>query len=103
MINVMSIVWYKVLPAKYGGQKGIAYFNQQLGKTVPLTCICSYENKTEESLSYNLKPVLPKSRWQFFNPLIWKKIINISKEINPSHIILEHHIMLLPPCVQRKK
>lgn len=99
----MSIVWYKVLPPKYGGQKGIAYFNQQLGKTVPLTCICSYENKTEESLSYNLKPVLPKSRWQFFNPLIWKKIINISKEINPSHIILEHPYHAIAALRAKKK
>ncbi len=90
MINVLSIVWYQVLPAKYGGQKGIVNFNQQLGKTVPLTCVCSKDNKPDHSISYKLKPTLPKNRLQFFNPFVWKKILNISKEINPSHIILEH-------------
>lgn len=89
-IRILSIVWYKVLPAKFGGQKGIAHFNQALGKLFPLTCLCSRNNESSADLSYTLLPALPVSKWQFFNPLIHQKIVSIARKERPTHIILEH-------------
>lgn len=89
-IRILSIVWYKVLPARFGGQKGIAHFNQALGKLFPLVCLCSRNNEPPADLSYTVLPVLPVNKWQFFNPFIYQRIISIAKRQRSSHIILEH-------------
>jgi polysaccharide biosynthesis protein PslH len=88
--RILSIVWYKVLPARFGGQKGIANFNQALGKLFPLVCLCSRNNEAPAGLSYFVIPALPVSKWQFLNPFIQQKIAAIAKKERPTHIILEH-------------
>lgn len=90
MNKILSIVWYKVLPAHYGGQKGIVLFNKYVGKEIALTCLCSKENQSEEQLSYKLISELPKSKTQFVNPLIWFKIIRTAKKEQATHLIIEH-------------
>lgn len=90
MNKILSIVWYKVLPAQYGGQKGITLFNKYLGKEISLTCLCSKENQTEEQLTYKLISKLPKSKTQFLNPKIWVSIIRYAKKEKATHIIIEH-------------
>jgi glycosyltransferase involved in cell wall biosynthesis len=90
MARILSIVWYKVLPAKFGGQKGIACFNEYLSKQFPLICLCSKNNESTDSLPYQLLPELPLNKWQFFNPLCWKKINLVVKNEKATHIILEH-------------
>jgi len=89
-IRILSIVWYKVLPAAYGGQKGIANFNQALGKLFPLVCLCSSNNEVPEGLSYTVLPELPVSKLQFLNPFTRQKIVRIAEKEKPTHIILEH-------------
>jgi len=39
MANVLSIVSYKILPAKLGGQKGIALFNEYFSRRHNLFCV----------------------------------------------------------------
>ena len=39
MANVLSIVSYKIFPAKFGGQKGIANFNEYFSKYHKLYCL----------------------------------------------------------------
>lgn len=90
MNNFLSIVWYRVLPAEYGGQKGIAGFNQCLGHKVPLTCLCSRNNSPGKDISYKMLNELPVSRFQFWNPLVRKHILSIIRKNNYSHIIIEH-------------
>jgi glycosyltransferase involved in cell wall biosynthesis len=89
-IRILSIVWYKVLPARFGGQKGIAHFNQALGKLYPLVCLCSRNNEPAADLSYTVLPELPVSKWQFLNPFIQQRIVRTAKNEKPTHIILEH-------------
>lgn len=89
-VRILSIVWYKVLPARFGGQKGIAHFNQALGKLFPLVCLCSRNNEPPADLSYKVLPELPVSKWQFFNPFVQQKIAQIAKKEKPTYIILEH-------------
>lgn len=90
MKNFLSIVWCRVLPPEYGGQKGIALFNDHLGRKVPLTCLCSRNNTTNLPLTYRLSNELPVSRFQFWNPSIRKKVLQYIKENSFSHIIIEH-------------
>ena len=88
--KILSIVWYKVLPARYGGQKGIAHFNQHLAGHYPLVCLCSSNNEPADFLSYQLKPILPTGKWQFINPATWWTILSEAKKNKVSHVIIEH-------------
>lgn len=90
MNNFLSIVWYRVLPPEYGGQKGIADFNDYLGRKVPLTCLCSRNNTPGDPLSYKVFNKLPSSRFQFWNPFVRKQILSAVKKQSFSHIIIEH-------------
>ena len=89
-MRILSIVWYKVLPPQFGGQKGIAYFNQQIAAHHPLVCVCSNNNEPADDLLYTVKPILPTGKAQFLQPSSWKKIKQAAVEFNATHIILEH-------------
>jgi polysaccharide biosynthesis protein PslH len=88
--KLLSIVWYKVLPPVFGGQKGIALFNQYLGEQVSLTCLCAITNEEIAGLSYKLIRQLPVNKRQFIDPVVIRKIISVAKQENPTHILLEH-------------
>jgi glycosyltransferase involved in cell wall biosynthesis len=90
MNNFLSIVWYRIMPADYGGQKGIAEFNDWLGRKIPLTCLCSRNNTPGNGLSYKVLPELPVSRFQFLNPFARKQILSLIRKQSFSHIIIEH-------------
>jgi polysaccharide biosynthesis protein PslH len=90
MTKVLSVVWYKVLPARFGGQKGIAQFNQHLSRYFPLICICSANNQPRGDESYSIIPELPTTRFQVLNFLAWKRIIREIKKEQITHLILEH-------------
>jgi glycosyltransferase involved in cell wall biosynthesis len=90
MNNFLSIVWYRVLPPEYGGQKGIADFNECLGEKVSLTCLCSRNNKTDRNLPYKLLTNLPVSRFQFWNRNVRKQILSFVSKQTFTHIIIEH-------------
>lgn len=89
MKKVLSIVWNKVLPPVFGGQKGIARFNQHLGWQTPLVCLCSNDNEPSGHIPYKIVPELPAGKGQFINPTIWNTITRVAKENQVTHIILE--------------
>jgi len=89
-MRFLSIVWYKVLPAYFGGQKGIALFNHYLSVDAPLDCLCSKNNESSINLPYNTIPALPNSKTQFLNPFCWKTIIATARKQKSTHLILEH-------------
>lgn len=89
-MRILSIVWYKVLPAKFGGQKGIACFLHHLAKHAELDCLCSRNNEQTAASGYSVIPELPLSRLQFFNPIVWLKILRRARKKKYDWIILEH-------------
>ncbi len=90
MARLLSVVWYKVLPAQFGGQKGIASFNQHLGMHHTLFCLCSLNNQPTGKESYSVLPHLPTGKSQVVSPPAWKMINRIVKEQQITHLILEH-------------
>ncbi|HET9057620.1 MAG TPA: glycosyltransferase family 4 protein [Chitinophagaceae bacterium] len=90
MQKFLSLVWYKVLPPQYGGQKGVALFNKYFGKKKYLTCLCSSDNQTDNVLPYAVYPLLPVSKKQFFSFGIRKRILDFIRRHQFTHIILEH-------------
>lgn len=89
-MHILSVVWFKVLPPKYGGQKGTALFNRHLSTHVGLTCICSKNNEPGDETGYTVLPSLPNSKLQFFNPFCWFRITLKAKKIKADAIILEY-------------
>ena len=89
-MKILSIVWYKILPARFGGQKGIAHFNEGLAEWHPLVCLCSCNNEPTPGLPYRVIPSLPESKLQIISPRWWLKIAAIARSQRTTHIILEH-------------
>jgi glycosyltransferase involved in cell wall biosynthesis len=88
--KILSLVWYKFLPAQFGGQQRIASFNEALGKQTELICLCSKKNVIPTTDSYAVFPLLPNSKLQVINPFTWLFIIQFCKKEKITHIIIEH-------------
>ena len=89
MGSILSVVWYKVLPAVFGGQKGIASFSEHLGKHHELTMLCSRDNKGVPS-TYEVDATLPTGRMQVLLPWNWLRIYRQMRQMSATHLLLEH-------------
>jgi len=88
-LRILSLVWYRVLPARFGGQKGIAEFNTFLSEHVDLCCLCSADNDPSCAI-YQVKPHLPVGKWQVVNPVNWWRILRETRRSGATHLIIEH-------------
>jgi polysaccharide biosynthesis protein PslH len=89
MANVLSIVTYKIFPAKLGGQKGIALFNQYFSKYENLFCFTLKDN--DPSLAaYKVFNLLSNHRLRYINIFYFAAIKRIVKENKITHVIVEH-------------
>ena len=66
MANVLSIVSYKIFPAKMGGQKGIASFNEYFSKYHALFCV-TVEDNLPAYASYQIINVLRNRPVRYIN------------------------------------
>ena len=89
MANVLSIVSYKIFPAKFGGQKGIANFNEYLSKYHKLYCLTVKANDANAA-PYTIINKLSNSRFRYVNIFYFKLIKKIIREHSISHVIIEH-------------
>lgn len=88
-LQILSVVWYRVFPPKFGGQKGIAEFNAFLSTQLPVHCLCSADN-TCDGIPYSVESTLPIGKRQVINPLNWWKIVETARRTNATHLIIEH-------------
>ncbi|WP_345238898.1 glycosyltransferase family 4 protein [Flavisolibacter ginsenosidimutans] len=86
--KLLSVVWFKVLPPKFGGQKAVAFFNQHLAKCAPLICLCSKNNESIAT-NYRIENILPVGKIQVLNPFAWQKIYTAAKREGITHLLLE--------------
>jgi glycosyltransferase involved in cell wall biosynthesis len=103
MTKLLSLVWYKVLPPRFGGQKGIAEFNRYLAAHFPLTCLCSSNNIPVGDEPYDICPDLPVGRSQVLNPNAWRKVVDTASQGRFTHLILEHAYYGLPAVWLRRR
>jgi glycosyltransferase involved in cell wall biosynthesis len=89
MANVLSIVTYKILPPKLGGQKGIALFNEYLSKQVDIFCFTIKDNDPALA-SYPVFNLLSNKSFRYINIFYFGLIKRIIRENEISHIIVEH-------------
>jgi polysaccharide biosynthesis protein PslH len=89
-MNVISLVSYPFLPARSGGQKGIALFYKYFSRYHQVTCIGTKKNQPGLADGYELLNILPNSPFRYVNPFIFFKIRKLIHEKNATHLILEH-------------
>jgi glycosyltransferase involved in cell wall biosynthesis len=104
-VKIAALVWYKIFPAKYGGQKVIAAFQAALAKRFPIVCICSFDNQSEGTEGYEVLPILPVTKWQIVNPFVWIKVAKLVKQHNITHLLVEHpyHVLTAWWCKWSRK
>ena len=90
MTKILSIVPYRIFPAKVGGQKGIALFNEYLAKEVPLVCVTVKSNDPGYAKGYTLLNILSDSSLRYINPFYVFTISKLIRKHRPSHLLLEH-------------
>jgi hypothetical protein len=90
MTKVISIVSYKFLPAKVGGQKGIALFNKYFSRHLQLVCVCTKNNAIQEAEGYKVLPLLSTSLLRYINPFYFFTIRNVLKKYQATHLLIEH-------------
>jgi len=86
--KLLSVVWFKVLPPKFGGQKAVAFFNQHLADHAPMICLCS-KNNENIATNYRVENILPVGKLQVLNPFAWQRIYATVKREGTTHLLLE--------------
>ena len=89
MANVLSIVTYKILPPKLGGQKGIALFNEYFSKEETLLCFTIKDNNPA-LVDYKVLNLLGNSSLRYINIFNFGLLKKIITENQISHVIIEH-------------
>ncbi|MBS1747730.1 MAG: glycosyltransferase family 4 protein [Bacteroidetes bacterium] len=102
MAKILDIIPYKILPARMGGQKGIANFCKYLGQGNELTTISVDDNDATHAENYELIPLFTKKRSRYLNPFYVFRIKKIIKDKNIRNIITEHPYMSWMGWYQKK-
>lgn len=88
--GIVSIIPYRVLPAKLGGEKGIAVFNEYLAREVRLTGISTRNNDPALAKGYRLMNILSNSRLRYANIFLYFTVKKILRKERATHLLIEH-------------
>jgi glycosyltransferase involved in cell wall biosynthesis len=89
-MNIISLVSYPFLPAKSGGQKGIALFYKYFSRYHSVTCVTTKKNQPSFADGYQVLNILSDSPVRYINPFIFFRIRKLIREKKATHLILEH-------------
>ena len=89
MANVLSIVSYKIFPAKFGGQKGIANFNEYFSRHQSLFCVTVEANGPNDA-PYTIINKLSNRKLRYINIFYFGLLKKIIRQNKISHVIVEH-------------
>ncbi len=89
-IRMVSIIPYKILPARLGGEKGIALFNEYIGTLIPITAIGTRNNGIAEAKNYEILNILSNSRLRYINIFLYFTIRSLIKQEQATHLLIEH-------------
>src|SRR5690606_12047438 len=90
MINVLSIVSYRFLPALMGGEKNISIFHNYLSGLVNLSCVTVRKVEIPVKPGYEILTLLSNSMLRYINPFYFFILRKIILQKKVSHVILEH-------------
>jgi len=90
MAKVISLVSYPFLPAKVGGQKGVALFNKYFSQYHELICVTTKKNDPSAAAGYEVLNILSNSPLRYINFFYFFTLRKIIKQNQATHLILEH-------------
>ena len=84
-IRVLTLISYKFLPAKLGGQKNIALFFKFFSSLIPTTCVTVKDNDTSCVTEYEVLNIIQNGRLSVYESLLffYFKKNNQVKKNNP--------------------
>jgi glycosyltransferase involved in cell wall biosynthesis len=88
--RILSIIPYQVFPAKLGGEKGIAVFNEYLAREVELASITVRSNDPKYAKGYKLYNIISDSRLRYFNIFLFFIVRKMLKRERATHLLIEH-------------
>jgi glycosyltransferase involved in cell wall biosynthesis len=89
MSTIISIVSYPFLPAKTGGQKGIALFYKYFSRHCQLICITTKKNNPAEA-NYEVINTISNSPLRYINVFLFSPLYKQIKKQQATHLLLEH-------------
>ena len=90
MNRIVSIIPYKILPARLGGEKGIALFTEYLGKLIPVTGVSVRSNDVSQARNYRMLNILSNSRIRYANIFLYFTVRKIILTQKATHLLIEH-------------
>jgi len=90
MARVISLVSYPFLPAKVGGQKGVALFNKYFSRYHDLICVTTKKNDPSAAEGYQVMNILSNSPLRYINFFYFFTFRRIIMDNQATHLILEH-------------
>lgn len=88
-LNILCLVPYNFLPAKMGGQKGIAAFNGFYAKAARIICV-TIRNNDPAAADYEVLNILSNSPLRYINPFYFFTLRRIIRQRKITHIQIEH-------------
>ncbi len=88
--KIVSLIPYRFLPAKLGGEKNIAIFNEYLVREVPLVGVGTQNNATAYAKGYRLLNILSNRRSRYFNVFLYFRLRKILIAEKATHLLIEH-------------
>jgi polysaccharide biosynthesis protein PslH len=87
--RIFSIIPYQVYPAKLGGEKGIAIFNQYLNEQAELAAVTIKAN--DPALApYKLHNIITNGRIRYANLFLFFTVRKLLREHKATHLLIEH-------------
>jgi polysaccharide biosynthesis protein PslH len=90
MATILSIVSYPFLPARVGGQKGIALFNKYFCRYHSLICVTTKNNDPAAAEGYPVINLLSDSPLRYVNFFYFFALRKLILKMKVSHVLLEH-------------
>jgi len=90
MSTIISLVSYPFLPARTGGQRGVALFYKYFSRWRRVVCVTTQKNDAAAAEGYEVLPILSNSSYRYINPFYFFTLRKIIREQKASHLILEH-------------
>lgn len=89
-LRILSIIPYKILPARLGGEKGIAVFNEYLAREVELVAISTKDNDASLAKGYTFLNILGQSKARYGDISLFSRLKKYINKIEATHLITEH-------------
>ncbi len=89
-IKVLTLISYKFLPPKLGGQKNIALFFKFFSALINTTCVTVKDNDISYVKEYEILNILQDGKLRYINPLYFFTLRKIIRKKGITHLAIEH-------------